>query len=369
MQMNTGIINEKTAYGRLVNEISQLIADGKVDSNGFIASEHELGRTYGVSRVTVRKATDILIDQGLIERRPGKGLYVYNPVEKKTRHVWVILDNLAREHCVWLARGVQKWSSEYDYKVELKDGHAEMEQNLLLLNQLLESDEADGAIIMTWYSPEFFEALCRLKDKGLPFVVVDYHTQQLRFPCVAADNYHGGRMVAEHLYEACHRRYGFIGDYTSITVQRRLEGYRDYLAERGLPLAHAYVSDVRPEDRFKDWASLIDGKMEKLFDEPNPPTALFVSCDYLARSVYRWCERHNITIPNDLSVVGFDNEPSCNWLTPELTTIAQPFMEMGDAAMRLLHSQLEGHPWNGRDVILPVQLITRKSVKTLTPVK
>ncbi len=364
--MKTGIPDESsTVYGRLADEIQRQIEGSTFPPDGFIDSEHGLVRKYKVARLTVRRATEVLIQRGLITRRPGKGLYICRPDEKREKVIWVLLENLAWEPCIRLARGVQEWSKQYRYVFEMKDGQAETSRNLQLLQDLADQEDVDGALIMAWHTPEFFEAVCRLKDKGLPLVVIDHHNAQVSVPNVVSDNYHGGWLAAEHLYELGHRVFAFIGDYTAQTVRNRLDGFRDYLAEKGIVLPHSRVGDVRPDDRFVDWSAWVDDRMGKVMSGKERPTGLFVSCDSMARSVYRYCERNGIKIPDDLSIVSFDNDPASQWMSPELTTIAQPFSQMGEAAMKLLDSQLNGTPWNRRETILPVELVVRKSTKTI----
>jgi len=221
----------------------------------------------------------------------------------------------------------------------------------------------DGVIAVAWHASECFEALYDIKKAGKPFVVLDHHNSVLEFPNVTADNYHGGWLAAEHLFEQGHRTFTFVGDYRASTVLNRLNGFRDYLAEQDVAFPHSQVADIRLKDYFGSWESLIDGKLEKVFSSSRRPTAVFASCDRVAQEVYRWCAARKIRIPEDVSVVGFDDEPVAKVLN--LTTLAQPFDAMGVKAMELLKQQFDGHPWNGKETILPVQLIVRDSVKEL----
>jgi len=365
--MNTGIHQSCTAYERLANEVRDLIAKGEVRADGFIASEYDLARRFDMSRMTVRKGSELLIAEGIVQRLPGRGLFLAQDTAPKRKTIWVLVDNLAREPSVRLSRRIQKWAAEYSCDIQLMDGHGDVERNLVLLNELTARDDVSGAIITAWHTSECIEALCRLKDTGLPFVVLDHHNTYFSVPNVVADNYHGGRMAAEHFLENGHRNFAFIGDCKTITVRYRLDGFRDYLSEQGVLLSHPNIGNLHPDDRFSDWAEWVEQKMEKIFGggRTNRPTALFVSCDNLARGVYRWCARNGVRIPEDLSVIGFDDDPVVQWLNPELTTIAQPFSEMGDKAIELLDSQIKGKPWDGKECILPVELIVRGSVRKI----
>ncbi len=362
--MRTGIKTKKPAYEQLARELREGVANGTMGADGFVASEHELGHRYGLARATVRRATDILIAEGLIERCVGKGLFVRRRKGKAQKQIWVHVDNLARESAVRYLRRIQDWAQGYNLSVRVEDGHGDEKRNLALLRELAKRRDIDGALIMAWHTPDCLEALHAVKASGLPFVVVDHHNDYAAFPNVASDNYHGGHLVAEHLYGLGHRAFAFIGDTNTLTVRHRLDGFRDYLAEQGLALPHALEGNVRPRDRFADWGGLVEAQMRRIF-ESNHPTALFISCDNLARAVYRYCNEQGIRIPHDLSVVGFDNDPVAQWLVPELTTVEQPFPEIGDKAVELLDRQINGTPWDGAETILPVRLIVRNSTRAL----
>ena len=94
----------------------------------------------------------------------------------------------------------------------------------------------------------------------------------------------------------------------------------------------------------------------------NRPTALFCSCDAIARSAYRAVQGLGLSVPNDLSVVGFDNDPLADWLQPGLTSVAQPFHEMGSAAMQILQSLITKSSTTSENRLLPVELVRRNSV-------
>jgi len=362
--MDTQMTNE-TAYGRLAETLRAQLKAGLVGEDGFVASEVELTRQHGVSRITVRRAVDELVGERLLQRRPGKGLYVRQDEPGKVRNVWLLLDNIGRESFAQFFRAAQRMAREFNFEAQLKDGLSETGENLRLLEELSERDDVDGAIIVAWHKPEFFEAVFKLKARVLPFVLLDHHNAQTHFPSVVVDNYRGGWLAAEHLYKLGHRRFAFLGAHPAATVQKRLEGFRDCLAEKGVALPASQVLEVSPGDFFHGWERVVDRKLNLLFAgkgaKAQRPTALFACSDRTAQEVFRWCAERGVSIPGELSVVGFDNEPVAKILN--LTTVAQPFAEMGTQAMILLNEQIEGKPWNGRELALPVELVIRGSTR------
>jgi GntR family transcriptional regulator of arabinose operon len=361
----------KKAYEQVADAIRKMIVSGKVGADGLVGSEISLAQENGVSRVTVRRAVDDLIAERLLQRRPGKGLYVRKNEADRIKNIWFVIDNIGRESFVQFFRAAQKTARDFNLEIHLKDGMSDTRENLRLLAELARRKDVDGAIIVEWHKPEFYDAVQDIKKRGIPFVVLDHYNDQTSFPCVVADNYRGGWLAAEHLHKLGHRQFAFIGNTRAMTVQKRIAGFRDFLAEKGIALPASQIMNIDPTDYFHEWEKMVDEALAAHFltsgGKPKPrgkssgvfPTALFASSDRTAQEVYQWCLKHGISIPNDLSVVGFDNEPLSRILN--LTTVAQPFSEMGAKAMCLLNEQFEGAGWNGKDAVLPVSLVVRGS--------
>jgi DNA-binding LacI/PurR family transcriptional regulator len=170
-----------------------------------------------------------------------------------------------------------------------------------------------------------------LTAKGIPFVVFD-PTGDLPddVPFVGATNWSGGRAATRHLIELGHRRIAMISGPDPILFCRaRQDGYRAAMAAAGLPappelLAHA---DLSREDGYTAAAELLA--------RPDRPTAIFASNDLQALGVYQAAREAGLSIPRDLSVVGFDDLPVVAWVDPPLTTVHQPLTEMALAATEL----------------------------------
>ena len=170
-----------------------------------------------------------------------------------------------------------------------------------------------------------------LTAKGIPFVVFDPTTELPDdVPFVGATNWSGGRAAARHLIELGHRRIAMIaGPEHVLFCAARLDGYRSALAAAGLPA----------ESRFVVHAELTreDGReaARRLLALPERPTAVFASNDLQAIGVYQAARDAGLRIPEDLSVVGFDDLPVVAWVDPPLTSVHQPLTEMAVAATEL----------------------------------
>jgi DNA-binding LacI/PurR family transcriptional regulator len=173
-----------------------------------------------------------------------------------------------------------------------------------------------------------------LTTADIPVVVIDPSTRPpANVASVGATNWDGGRMAAEHLLQKGHTSIGVIGGTRShLYNSARIDGFRTALRAVGL--------DLPPERlAFCDWdrerARVATGAM--LTDEGTRPTAFFSCSDFMAMGVYEAVSNAGLRIPDDISVVGFDDVQESAWATPPLTTVQQPIAAMGAAAFRMLH--------------------------------
>jgi DNA-binding LacI/PurR family transcriptional regulator len=245
-------------------------------------------------------------------------------------------------------------------EIQVCDAHGSQQENLATLLSLPQNG-ASGAILMALHTAAFNEAVVRIQGQGFPVVVVAHHPHEINVPAVVADNYAGGALVGRHLAGLGHTRVAFIGDCAASTVRARLEGYRDALAEAGVVLPRGRVVDITPEDLLADWTEMVRQAADGLLGGAERPTAVFCSCDAVARACYRACGALGLRIPQDVSLVGFDDDPLAEWLSPPLTTVRQPFTEMGQAAMRVLQEGLAGREAKAETVTLPVEWVGRGS--------
>lgn len=196
-----------------------------------------------------------------------------------------------------------------------------------------------------------------LERSGLPIVVVDpAGAPPSDLASVGATNWAGGMAATEHLIGLGHRRIGAIGGRPGMLCSRaRLDGYRAALDQHGL----ATDADLVRDGAFSHDAGYLAAI--SLLDLPDPPTAIFAGSDQQAFGVLEAARVRGLRVPDDLSVVGFDDLPVARWASPPLTTIRQPLAEMGRMAAHIVMQQvLGGHPSATR-VQLSTELVVRES--------
>jgi LacI family transcriptional regulator len=197
----------------------------------------------------------------------------------------------------------------------------------------------------------------QLRSGGIPLVVVDpVNPPPPELASVGATNWAGGLAATEHLINLGHRRIAAIaGPEDYLCSRARLDGYRSAHERAGIPFDPALV---RHGDFYHEGGFVRGGE---LLDLPVRPTAIFTGNDQQALGVYEAARQRVLRIPQDLSVVGFDDLPVARWLSPPLTTVRQPLAEMGRTAAQMLGELIEDRPLGSRRVELSTELITRES--------
>ncbi|MEV0268038.1 MAG: LacI family DNA-binding transcriptional regulator [Hamadaea sp.] len=209
----------------------------------------------------------------------------------------------------------------------------------------------DGAILVT---PTVLEA-----KQGVHVVAIDPHTGPSGMPTIDSDNFAGAQLATNYLLELGHRRIGFIGGRPDLESARLREvGFREAMAAAGVTVDETLVrvGGYRTETA--------EGPARELLSQANRPTAVFAANDLSAIATVHAANSLGLSVPDDLSVIGFDNVPESAMASPPLTTIKQPLQQMGAEALRLLVDLIAGVE---RDihVRLPTELVVRASCRPL----
>jgi len=197
-----------------------------------------------------------------------------------------------------------------------------------------------------------------LSKLGIPYVFLDpIGVPEPDVPVIGATNFDGGMEATEHLLGLGHTRIGIVtGDRGLACSQERLDGYREALTREGIPIDEDLIcfGNFQVEGGYA-------GAM-RLLQLPNPPTAIFAGSDLQAYGAYQAAKAVGLSVPEDLSVIGFDDVPMCQWLSPPLTTIRQPLAEMAREATRILiEMAYRGIDPPRKKIELATSLVSRES--------
>lgn len=323
-----------------------------------LGSEVSIAKDCGVSRMTARKAVNALIAEGLVERRAGVGVFARG-AESITRRFRLIAGDLLWDAAIRVASAARRVTLESGAEIELRDAHGD-ESDYLAEIAALPHSGATGAIVLSIHSATAEAALRELAASGFPLVVVDQAFAAGDLVGIASNNAEGGALAAEAIVAAGHERVGFLGDFEASTVRDRWEGFRAKLAELGCKAPGKY--DIRGVARLESWEEKIAALVPRILKLKARPTALFCSCDAVARLAMRALEANGVKVPAEMSLVGFDDDPIAEWTTPALTTVRQSFTSIGRVAAEKLLA-LAAHADTPREsVIVPVALIRRDSL-------
>lgn len=321
-----------------IAELREAIESGKLAPGEMVGTEFAFSHQWGIARNTVRRRIAPLIDSGLLERRPGKGLYVSSP-NKATKTVQVVVPDLSWTHVVRIVRGAQEAGARHRLQTQIYDAHGQLGLDLEMLRRL-PSGPTDGAIIVSLHHRRFTEVLVELKATGYPFVLVDQRLHDVDVPTVEIDNYGGGYGVGQKLAELGHRRVGFLGPMGLQVVVDRMNGFRDATLDAGVLFDRSLVVDLGG-DGVADWLNerldATQDAVNRLLSGPNRPTAIFDGSGDVAPLIYRAVQKLGLKIPEDVSVVAFDDSAKYSqFLEPRVAQLKHSWDSLGQAAMEML---------------------------------
>lgn len=261
-----------------------------------------------------------------------------------------------------ILRGIDEEIAAAGYDLMLYTTHRRRTRESIFVNSIT-TGMTDGLLMILPVDPAAYVTSIRRRD--FPFVLIDHEGLDNEGPSIGATNREGAHQAMRYLIELGHRRIGFItGNMEMDCALERLAGYREALAEHGIPGDETLVAEGnfhRPLafQRTRDLLGLAD-----------PPTAIFASNDVSAFGVMDAVRDIGLRIPDDVSVVGFDDIPDAQTSNPALTTVRQPMREMGARATRMLLERIAGEDLEPPRIELPTELIVRdtcRATSTATP--
>lgn len=284
--------------------------------------------------------------------------YKYNALArgfatKKSNTIGLIIPSINNPVFAESTLGVQEYAEQKQIKVILGNTSYKITQEESLINALRES-QVDGLIITTT-NPKG-EIIKSLVDEEVPFVLLFSTVKTGPISAVGVDNYRGGYEATEHLISLGHRQIGMIAGSFSVTDRsyHRWHGYRQCLKDNGIP----YNKNLLVQTEY----SLSGGRnsIKQLLKQDLPPSAVFCSNDYIALGAIKGARETGLSLPEELSIVGFDDMPTASYMVPALTTIRQPAYEMGRRACELLLQKME-NPDKPEQHMLETKLVVRES--------
>lgn len=236
----------------------------------------------------------------------------------------------------------------------LFDTNSESFNNGEKLGKLYRQRRADALLLLAVHTTDRF--LDTLEQLRIPMVVVGERVDHLNICSVSCRDRHGMRQVCDHLFKLGHHRIGFVeGPREFSTASRRKEGFVESCTEKGLEIPDGYLQ----QGHFNTRGGREAGRI--LLRQNPRPTAIIAANDAMAYGVYESVRELGLRIPEDVSIVGFDNETAAADMFPPLTTVHQPVGEMGEEAARILLDAITNAKLPAGQKVLEVSLIVRES--------
>ncbi|WP_020013499.1 LacI family DNA-binding transcriptional regulator [Promicromonospora sukumoe] len=275
------------------------------------------------------------------------------------RTVELMVDLLDSAYATQILRGVVLAAEELDLEVVVgrvrRRSATGVPESSAAWAQRLAAAERVGAIVLTsGLGPDVYASLARAR---VPLVVIDpLDLGEEGVVSVGSTNWLGGRSAAEHLVGLGHRHIGVVaGPSESLSAVARLDGFLTSCRQRGVPVDPDLVRPVRFDH---DQAVQV---AEQWFRRPDPPTAIFAGSDAQAMGVLEAARRAGLRVPDDVSLVSYDDTPLASWANPPLTAVRQPLEEIGRRALLTVQQLHEGKPVDSHHIEIATTFVVRDS--------
>jgi LacI family repressor for deo operon, udp, cdd, tsx, nupC, and nupG len=317
--------------------------------------------TATVSRVisnsgTVKKETKEKILEAIKKLNYQPNMLARQLRRLETNTILVVVPDITNPFFSNVLRGIEYVAIKSGYQVILGDAQNSVEREKSYFT-IVRQKKADGIILLTARANK--QMLEELANEH-PVVLACEYIEGSKIPTVSIDNISSARKVTEYLIRLNHKRIGHITGPLNIVVGRdRLKGFQQAMSQYGLDVESRFVQEG--DFTFESGFNL----MKKFLAVDHPPTAIFAANDEMAIGAIKAAKTSGLRIPEDLSVIGFDDIKFASIVEPALTTVAQPTFNMGKKAMELLINLISNNEIEKDQYILDDELILRDSCKEI----
>ncbi len=328
----------------------------------------DIAEKAGVSIMTVSRVinnsgyvsmkTRIKVESVLKEMNYQPNLLARSLINRKSHFISIIVPDISNPFYAELTRGVEDITIQEGYDLIISSAHMNKDMELRQI-ETARSRMADGLILVL---PELSETKILEMQNNIPLVVVDKYIKSNDISKIYLKQELGAYRAVQYLLEMGHRKIAFLSGLLNVHNNNvRKMGYIHALEDNRVPFDSSLIlnGDFSFESGEKAFKTYMNMKNE------NRPTAIFSASDLMALGFMRCAYRHKVRIPEDVSIVGFDDIQISSIITPTLTTVRHPYLQMGNAASKLLMSKLGKNVLNSTILSLKNELIIRESVKDI----
>lgn len=327
---------------------------------------HDVARLANTSKSTVsrylngqkvKRATEEAIEKAIRELNYHRNVNARRLVMNKTYTIGIVIDNISNPFYSGIIRGIEAVARKHGYNCVFLSWTSNYAKEISFLNLLYEG-QMDGLILVSFLKRNT-EDLLEIKQSTYPIALVGDHGEMDGIFSVDVDNAAGVSEVVRYLHDIGHRHIAYIsGPDTAAATKYRLKGYSNTLKELGLPQSPDWIVE-------SDWSNEGGYAAMKKLMEKKEITAVIASNDETAIGAMRALQEAGKAVPDDISIVGYDDIPVASWVYPKLTTVRQPFVEIGTMAAEGLFRKIAGTEEEPRSHLLKPTLIIRNSCNAI----
>ena len=359
-----------TKYRQIRDLLVEHLRQESYQCGDQLPTEHALTAQLDVSRTTVRQALRLLETEGLIEKRHGSGTFFLGEPdrssERGTDRGLIGIANFITIEYIYpsIIQGIEDVLSENGYSLVLASGSRGVKQEYDAVRRIVDQG-IKGLIIEPqnnlWVRDDH-PILQLIESLDIPVVTTHWGNFSKRISTVTIDDIQAGYQATRYLIEKGHRRIAYIYKSDSQSGFDRLSGYRKALSEAEIAPDESLIQGY---DEEMEQANVEQGYLltRELLTGPERPEAIFYFNDFIALQGYRAIREAGLSIPGDISVIGFDNYHTSALVDPPLTTFEHPKYDLGRWAAKLLLDELdENRPTLPMKLIFEPVLVERASV-------
>jgi LacI family transcriptional regulator len=308
-----------------------------------------------VKESTYNRVMEAVQQLGYVVNLPARSL-----AGGRSKIIGLLVPNLDNTYVGTIARGIDQELVRANYDLMLYTTHRHPDKESLYVNAIA-NGLTEGLLLVVPLVPTTY--LDALREQNFPYVLIDQTDTTESSSVVDATNWQGAYDATSYLIQLGHTRIAFVTGALAIrSAVDRLQGYKAALVDYNIPVREELVVESDYQQRIS-----YEATKDLLQSVDPPPTAIFASNDLSAFGAMDAAREHGLRIPDDISIIGFDDIPQASLVYPKLTTVRQPLEQMGRVAVKMLLEQIEDRSRPPQHITLTTELVIRDSCAPSQP--
>lgn len=351
-------------YAQLAGLLKERISEEGFEKGDQFYTEHSLSQMYNVSRQTVRRAIDLLVNEQILESRQGSGTYIATPVHAKkpsSKTIGVIITYFDEYIFPSIINGIESVISSNGYNMQLASTRNDVENEARALRAMLDAG-VDAFIIEPTKSalPNGNKYLYdEISSKNIPLIFLNSYYPEMNFPYIALDDVKAGYLATKYLIENGHNKIALCLKSDDIQGHLRYKGAMAAANDNNITISMENVFWFTTED-----IKYLEEDSNRILRYLENCTALFCYNDQIAAIVLKILKEKGYNLPEDYSIISIDDEKQAVLCSPPLTTIAHPKELLGIEIAKSVFRLISGKKCD-TNIYFEPELIIRSSVKKI----